>query len=331
MTRNLYVPLEIVLQILEASIPPGQPNRIIDVATPEVQQLVIWTRVCRATYEPATRFLRQHCVHLDSATRLKIFLKCLKEEKAESTLPKTISFSEVSSIYLGLALEEIQSIRAAALIRDVLIQLGGSVRRLIVDLPYRRIAMQHSIDGEIDHAFSWGLKALTNLEEYVTLGGLPSMEFWRSELNISQIWPKLRKVAGFSINLSDEALWYNVAMHRNIEHVVITRPYLLRLQKWNIKQSIGSLLWNSESGGDSTYARPLKIAIVNHEFSAPIIDTQDEHIHDSSGLLDVCSVELPMHAKRVDYVCREWLIKSAKEDTLWGHCSTTVPEAWRQT
>jgi hypothetical protein len=225
----------------------------------------------------------------------------------------------VSSIYLGLSLEEIQSIRASALIRDILLELGSSVRRLIVDLPFRRIAMQHSIDAHIDQVFSRGLQALINLEEFVTLGGLPSLEFWRSELNVSQIWPKLRKVAGFSINLSDEGLWYNVALHRNIEHLIITRPYLLRVQTWNIKQSIGSELWNPEFGGDSTYARPLKIVIVNHEFSSPIINTENGNIHDPAGLLDVSPVEIPMHAKRVDYVCREWLIKTAKEDTIWGY------------
>ncbi|KAH7236844.1 uncharacterized protein BKA55DRAFT_521685 [Fusarium redolens] len=287
MTRSLYIPLEIVLQILETSVPPGEPNRIIDVATPEIQQLVTWTR----TLEAGSR----------------------------TSLCKTIPLSAVSSIYLGLNLEEIQSIRTGALVRDVFLELGGSVRRLIIDLPFRRIAMQHSIDAHIDQVFSRGLQALTNLEEYITLGGLPSLEFWRSELNVSQIWPKLRKVAGFSINLSDEGLWYNVARHRNIEHLVITRPYLLRLQKWNIKQSIGGELWNSEFGGDSTYARPLKIVIVNHEFSSPIIDTEDGNIHDPDGLLDVSPVEIPMHAKRVDYVCREWLIKAAKEDTLWRY------------
>ncbi|QGI87366.1 hypothetical protein CEK25_002322 [Fusarium fujikuroi] len=295
MTRNLYIPFEIVLQILETSIPSGEPNRIIDVATPEVQQLVAWTRK---------------------------FLRCLNYSKtleAGGHLPTTIPLSAVSSIYLGLSLEEIQSIRASALVRDVFLELGGSVRRLIVDLPFRRIAMQHSIDAHIDQVFSRGLQALVNLEEFVTLGGLPSLEFWRSELNVSQVWPKLRKVAGFSINLSDEGLWYNVALHRNIEHLVITRPYLLRVQTWNIKQSIGSELWNPEFGGDSTYARPLKIVIVNHEFSSPIIDSENGNIHDPTGLLDVSPIEIPMHAKRVDYVCREWLIKAAKEDTLWGY------------
>ncbi|KAF9767194.1 hypothetical protein IL306_000285 [Fusarium sp. DS 682] len=325
MTRKTHVPLEIVLQILEASIPPGEPNRIIDVATAEVQQLVTWTRVCRATYEPAIRFLRQHCVHLDSIPRLQKFLRCLSYSKSleeagsASFLPQTVLLSKVSSIYVGLSLEEIQSIRAGALIRDVFLQLGGSVRRLIIDLPFRRVAMQHSIDAHIDLVFSRGLQALANLEEFVTLGGLPSLEFWSSELNISQIWPNLRKVAGFSINLGGEGLWYNVARHRSIEHLVITRPYLLRVQKWNIKQTIGSEMWNSDFGGDSTYARPLKIVIVNHEFSPPIIETEDDHIHDPAGLLDVSPVEIPMHAKRVDHVCREWLIKTAKEDTLWAY------------
>ncbi|KAF5660222.1 hypothetical protein FHETE_9051 [Fusarium heterosporum] len=324
MTRNLYVPLEIILQVLKFSIPLGNPNRILSVATPEIQQLVSWARVCRGTYEPATQFLRQHCVHIDSEHRLQTFLKCLnysedlKESGHTSALPKTIPLSEISSIYLGLSQEETQSLRTAALIRDVLAKLGGSVRRLIVDLPFRKIAQQHSIDAHMDSIFSHGLRALHNLEEFVTLGGLPVLEFWRSELNIYDVWPKLRRLAGFKVNLSEEALWYNVARHRTIEHLIISMPYLLRQQTWNIKHAVGGQEWNAEHGGDSTYARPLKIVIANHEYSSPIIDTRDGKLYDPSGLLDVSAYEIPVIAKRVDWVCREWLIRAAKEDTLWG-------------
>ncbi|KAM0560057.1 hypothetical protein ACHAPJ_004016 [Fusarium lateritium] len=324
MTRNPHLPLEIILQILEASCPPGSPNRIIDVSTPDAQQLVTWAQVCRATYEPATRFLRQHCIHLNSVHRLQKFLKCLTASKPlqdvdlSPTLPKTMPLSEASSVYVGLDLEAIQSIRTGALIRDVFLQLGGSVRRLIIDLPYRRTAQQYTIDMHINVVFARGLEALVNLEEFVTLGGLPTLEFWRVDHNICQSWPRLRRLAGFSINLAEEALWHTVARHRSIEQVVISRPYLLRFDKWNIKHSIAGLEWNLDAGGDSTYARPLKVVIVNHEFSTPIVDMRDEHMHDPSGLLDVQSLELPVHEKRVDHVCREWLIREAKKDTLWG-------------
>ncbi|KAM0346194.1 hypothetical protein ACHAPU_005616 [Fusarium lateritium] len=324
MTRNLYIPLEIILQVLEASIPSGNPNRILSVTTPGIQQIVNWARVCRGTYEPATRFLRQHCVHIDSEHRLRTFLGCLNYSKAQeershtSTLPRTIPLSEVSSIYLGLSQEETQSLRTAALIRDVLVKLGGSVRRLIVDLPFRKIAQQHSIDAHMDIIFSQGLQALHNLEEFVTLGGLPVLEFWRSELDICNVWPKLRRLAGFKVNLSEEVLWFNVARHRTMEHLVISMPYLLRQETWNIKHAVGGREWNAEHGGDSTYARPLKIVVANHEYSSPIIDTRDGSLHDPLGLLDVSAYEIPVHAKRVDWVCREWLIRAAKEDTLWG-------------
>ncbi|KAF0644634.1 hypothetical protein FPSE5266_01881 [Fusarium pseudograminearum] len=319
MTRNIYIPLEITLQILKADTPPGRPNRILDVSKTHVQQLLTWTKVCRATYEPAIQFLRQHCIYIDSVSRLQSFLKCLKAENgaSSSTLPKTMRLCDASSVYLGLGMEELQSVRNSGLIRDLLITLGGSVRRLIVDLPYRRIAQQHSIDAHIDALFSQGLRALTNLEELTTLGGLPVLEFWRDGFDISQMWPKLRRVAGFKINLTEEALWYNVARDRTIEHLVIAMPYVLRRDSWNIKQAIGGKEWNTEEGGDSTHARPLKVVIAQHEYTAPIIDARDGDLHDPAGLIDVSTFEIPVIAKRVDWVCKEWLVKSAKDDTLW--------------
>jgi hypothetical protein len=319
MTSNTYIPLEITLQILEADIHPGRPNRILDVSKPDVQQLLTWAKVCRATYEPAIQFLRQHCIYIDSISRLQSFLRCLKLENGRSSysLPRTIPLCDASSVYLGLSMEELQSVRTSGLIRDLLVRLGGSVRRLIVDLPYRRIAQQHSIDAHIDALFCQGLQALTNLEELTTLGGLPALEFWREGFDVGQMWPKLRRVAGFKVNLAEEALWYNIARARTIEHLVIAMPYVLRRDMWNIKQSIGGKEWNTEEGGDSTHARPLKVVIAQHEYTAPIVDTQDGNLHDPAGLIDVSTFEIPVIAKRVDWVCKEWLVRSANDDTLW--------------
>ncbi|KAL4731724.1 hypothetical protein ACLX1H_000706 [Fusarium chlamydosporum] len=282
MTRNTHIPLEIILQILEAELPTGRPNCIIDISKTNVQQILTWAK-----------------------------------DGYSSTLPSTIRLHEVSSVYLGLSIEEIQSLRNSGLVRDLFIELGGSVRRLIVDLPFRRIAQQHSIDAHIDAMYSRGLQALSNLEELTTLGGLPVLEFWRAEFDINRMWPKLRRVAAFKVNLGEEALWYNVARTRTLEHLVIAMPYVLRRQTWNIKESIGGKEWNTEEGGDSTYARPLKIVIAHHEFCAPMLDTSDAHIHDPCGLLDVSASEIPVVAKRVDWLCKEWLVKSAKDDTLW--------------
>ncbi|KAH6951703.1 hypothetical protein DER45DRAFT_587416 [Fusarium avenaceum] len=282
MTHNLHIPLEIILQILENSIPPGNPGRILSVSTPDIQLLVAWARSGEA-----------------------------------STLPKTISLSEISSIYFGLSEKEIRLVRTNALLRDVLIKLGGSVRRLILDLPFRKVGHLYSTENHIDVIYQQGLRALSNLEELVTLGGLPALEFWRSELDIFSVWPKLRRVAGFKINLSEEALWYNMARHRNIEHLVVVMPYLLRRERWNIKEAIAGREWNSDLGGDSTYARPLKIVVAHHEYSSRMVDTRDGDIHDPSGFLDVSVFNIPVLAKRIDYVCLEWLIRTAKEGTLW--------------
>ncbi|XEV02677.1 hypothetical protein FSHL1_007964 [Fusarium sambucinum] len=305
MTHNCHVPLEITLQILEADIPEGRPNRTLDVSKPNMQQLLTWAK---------------HCIYFDSASRLRKFLQCLGAEEdgvSSSTLPKTMRLCHVSTVYLGLGMEEIQTVETSATIRDLLVTLGGSVRRLVVDLPYRWITQEHSIDPHIDTLFSQGLRALTNLEEFTTLGGLPSLEFWRDGFDIGQMWPRLRRVAGFKMNLAEESLWSNVARDRTIEHLVITMPQISRRNKWNIKRAIGGKAWKNEEGGDSTHARPLRVVVAQHKYTAPMLDTRDENIHDPEGLIDLSMFEIPVIPKEVDWLCKDWLVMSARDDTLW--------------
>ncbi|KAH6886357.1 hypothetical protein B0T10DRAFT_491029 [Thelonectria olida] len=321
MQQSPRLPLELILQILEASFPRGRPRLIADISTDDAQLLVQWARVCRATYAPATRFFRQHCVYLNTVGRLRKFLQCLvaSTSSASSTLPPTIPLMSTSSIYIGLDMEAIQHPQTSSLIRDLFIQLGSSVRRLILDLPFRRLS-EDGIDLHINDLLSDGIAALTNMEEFVTTGGLPTLDFWRRDSDFGQRWPKLRRLAAFQVNLAEEGLWWNVCRSRTIEEVVIARPYLLRIQKWNVKQAI-SAHWQEE-GGDPSCARPLKICLVDHEFSPPLLDKTDWELHDPSGLMHVSSFDVPVAErmlKRSDHACREWLMEAAKQDSLWMH------------
>lgn len=325
------LPFELILQILELSYPPGGPDLVADVTSDEVQQLVSWAKVCRATYEPATRFLRQHCVHLETADRLGRFLQSLRASKNPpvTTLPPVVPLAESSSIFIGLEREDLQRIRNVAIVRDIFVELGASVRRLILDLAFRRMA-DGGLDLSTNDVLSEGLAALTDLEDFVTSGGLPALEFWgfdredreghvNGPVPLALRWPKLKRLGAFQVILSDPGLWLNVAQSRTIESFVVARPYLLRIQEFNIKQAV-SENWKAEFGGDPFYARPLSIRLVNHEFSPPLLDTTDWALHDPSGLIDISLFDVPIVAegiKRTDYACREWLMETAKEGNLW--------------
>jgi hypothetical protein len=316
------LPLELILQILEASFPHGGPHLIADVSTDDVQMLVKWAQVCRSTYEPATRFLRQHCVYLNSVDRVRKFSQCLTNSASNvaSTLPPTIPLTSASFIYIGLDKESIQSPHTSSLIKDLFMALGSSVRRLVFDLPFRRLADSgFDMDG-IDSLLSEGLAALTNMEEFVTTGGLPALDFWGYDSSLVRQWPKLRRLAGFQVNLA-EGVWRNVARSRSVEEVVIARPFLLRIQKWNVKQAIAKH-WKQEEGGDPSYARHLKVRLADHEFSPPLLETSMAELHDPLGLMDVSSFAVPMKRTRglilrTDDGCRQWLMDAAKQDTLW--------------
>ncbi|KAH7153500.1 hypothetical protein EDB81DRAFT_791504 [Dactylonectria macrodidyma] len=324
MTHQPRLPLELILQIVEASLPGGGPQFIANVSTPGAQLLVAWSQVCRATYEPATRLLRQHFIYIDSFARLRAFLRCLSASKASgpaSTLPPAIPPGSISSIYLGLSMDPfLGSVAGSLMIGDLFIELGDSVRRLILDVPLRSLDQESGLDMAFDQRLSEGLSALSNVEEFVSAGGLPTLDFWRHESNFWKRWPKLRRLAGFQANIAEESLWYHVARARALEQVVISHSHLLRVDKWNFKRAIAKY-WRLESGGDPILARRMRIVLADHEFTPSLIDDSEGDKNDPMGLVSVSKFAVPISGSafvKTDDACREWMIQAAKEGTLWG-------------
>lgn len=322
MYRIPYLPLELILQVLEASLPPGGPGRVFDPSCPDGQLLVAWTQVCHATYRPASRLLRQHFVYMNSLTRLRNFLQCMADSNTweQSTLPPTIPPSSISSIYLRLGRADMESPQIASLVGDLFKHLSKSLRRLILDLPWGRTPPNDTINSHLHHMFSESFTALTGIEELIAVGGLPAVDRWSHVHHLCQKWSNLRRLAAFQVNLAEQGLWHSISRSKSLEQLVIAQPFLLRLNTWNIKASIHEH-WDPKFGGNSTYSRPLSITIANHEFSPPIIDTTGDALHDPRGLISVSSLDVPITDTtnaRVDYICRDWLLEEAKQDTLWG-------------
>lgn len=332
MSTQARLPLEIILQIVEASMPVGRPNFVFDVASPDAQLLASWSQVCRATYEIATRFLRQHCVYINSLARLRGFLQSLEAARSyetasvPSTLPPVLPLTRVSTIYVGLNKQSTRSVHTSYLIRRLFRELGSSVRRLILDLPFRTLRGDEDFDNvRVNREMFQAVLALTNLEEFVTLGGLPTLDFWNPNFSLDeenvdfwQRWPKLRLLAGFQVTIREEYLWLNIAKTTSLEKVVLAQPFLLRQAQLNLKESICKH-WKVDSGGNPALARPLEIVDVGHEWSPDLIDTTEWHRHDPAGLVKYTQMQLStaeMQSVRTDHFLREWLIEAAKQDRL---------------
>ncbi|RMJ08039.1 hypothetical protein CDV36_012358 [Fusarium kuroshium] len=325
MTHQPRLPVELILQIVEASLSITNPHAIVDVSLPEVQLLVAWSQVCRATYGTAVRLLRQHCVYLDSHERIQKFWNCLsfaKTSAPSTNLPPITPLEDTSSLYLGVCTPNPQeSASLGSLIRQVLFELGGSVRRLILELPAPRFAQENELDPHLGQGLFDGLAALSNVEEFVTVGGLRTVDFWTNDLGIWERWPKLRSLAGFQVDLAEEDLWHRVARAKHLEHMVIARPRLYRIQRWNFKEAIGQH-WRFETGGDPKLARPISIVLADHEFTPSLIDETDAITHDPQGLVSAVKFSVPMSGKqfvRTDHACREWMMAAMKEGNLWDY------------
>lgn len=325
MTHQPALPIELILQIVEASLSVSNPHAIVDVSLPEARLLVAWSQVCRATYGTATRLLRQHCIYLNSHQRIQRFWNCLSLAKApgcSTNLPPTTPLEDISSLYLGVCTPAPQeSASLGSLIRKLLFELGGSVRRLILELPAPRFAQENELDPHLGQGLFDGLGALSNIEEFVTVGALRTVDFWTDELGIFERWPKLRSLAGFQVDLAEEDLWHRVARATHLEHMVIARPRLYRRQRWNFKEAIGQH-WRLETGGNPKLARPMSIVLADHEFTPSLIDDTDAGTHDLQGLVSAVKYSVPMSGKqfvRTDHACREWMMAAMKEGTLWEY------------
>ncbi|KAI8649897.1 hypothetical protein NCS56_01440800 [Fusarium sp. Ph1] len=213
-----------------------------------------------------------------------------------------------------------ESPQIASLVGDLFKHLGQSLRRLILDLPWGRTPPNDTINTHLHHMFSENFTALTGIEELIAVGGLPAVDRWSHVHHLCQQWSNLRRLAAFQVNLAEQGLWHNIARSHSLGQLVIAQPFLFRLNTWNIKASIHEH-WDPEFGGNSTYAQPLSITIANHEFSPPIIDTTYDALHDPQRLINISSLDVSIAdttKARVDYICRDWLLEEAKQDTLWG-------------
>jgi hypothetical protein len=73
MDMDMPLPLELVLNIITCSL-PSSPDVLLNAAHPTTKLLLAFTLVCHETRRLAVRYLAQHCVRLDSPTRMRSFL-----------------------------------------------------------------------------------------------------------------------------------------------------------------------------------------------------------------------------------------------------------------
>jgi hypothetical protein len=207
--RTAVLPNELLDHIISYILP--EDDRTILEPGMTTKTLLSLTRVSPSMYPVATRHLRHHCVYIDTEERLHRLLRCLKWQKQHS-------LAQFTQIYLApyLHTERMETSTTAAL-RDLLLLLNSSLKRLILDVPvYSKKWMKADGRRAQLRMLHEGLVSLRQLEEFVsissdiglhlgiTLGLRTASEaFDFSMYNIVSnawwtAWPRLRRIAVYA-------------------------------------------------------------------------------------------------------------------------------------
>ncbi|PHH67181.1 hypothetical protein CDD81_2950 [Ophiocordyceps australis] len=306
------LPVELLLHIVECLVPPRHARALLPASHACTKTLLALTRVSRALYPKASRLLRQHCAVLDSRQRLARYRECMA--RMVPTLPApSPSLRHITWLHLapfGASLDDEQT---ATWVRELLCELSDTLRRLVVQMPFG------SLDPLNDHlsvrrTLRTGFEQLSRLDEFVCLGEYPALSVPDGHTDVWRLWPELRRVALFDVPLDSHWLWWDIATLPHLEHVLLARPQ--HLGATNIKDEY----FHKLPRGDRRLGRHIRITLVDVAYHLDRVDTARWGEIDSSGLMTVEAVEVPLPFygdETPQKLVTDWVRRRALDGTLW--------------
>ncbi|KAM0807108.1 putative F-box domain-containing protein [Seiridium cardinale] len=306
----LRLPWELILNVMTCYI-PANPTTLITASDRATQLLLSFSLVNHATHDFAVRRIQQHCVVLDSDDRLRRFLLCL-EVSRESGLKLPSVFNNLHTMYLAPFGAIMDNLPTAAWIRDVFGYASGTLKRLIVDMPFDSLPPWND-HLNVGPVLLEGFERLANLEEFVCTrdaGRLSVQDEDNIPKSILYKWPKLRRL-GLNRPSCDRDFWESLADIPHLEHIILTG-------------AIGSI----RSGFDfrEVYLQRAKVdsavtivlADVRKHTTVPVKDqTQTDTAGDEDRIqLMALKIQVPKRKNFLDSNS-EWLMGTALAGELW--------------
>ncbi|KFA49807.1 hypothetical protein S40293_09960 [Stachybotrys chartarum IBT 40293] len=308
------LPTEVILLIVEAVL-PANPEAIVPPSHSSVRTLLSLARVSRATYEAASRLLRRRCMHLESSRRLADVLLCMP--RLVPTLPPIPSLRHMTTLYLKPFGASLDDLPTAMWVRELLCETGGTLRRLVVDMPFGSL---HVLDDylNVKKQLRQGFEQLQHLEEFVCLGDYPSLSLAGGETDVWRLWPELRRLTLFQAPLDNHWLWWDIATLPRLSHVVLARPASARGA--NVKEQYFAKL----PRGDARLDRRITVVLVDdaaRQGHGELATARWREV-DPAGRMTVAVYGVP-RACRADgtpgglEVVTEWARRRALDGSLW--------------
>lgn len=304
------LPPEILLHIIEAVV-PANPRALVAPSHSATRTLLSLTRVSRATYELASRLLRQRCAYVDSARRLADLLLCMP--RLVPTLPPALPLRHLTSLYLAPFGKSLDDQPVAMWVRELFCEVCETLRRLVVQMPFS------TLDWVDDHlnvkkTLREGFEQLHRLEEFVCVGEYPMLSGPYGGTDVWRLWPDLKRVALFGCPMTSHWLWWDIATLPKLEHVVLANS--LHLDSVNIKDEY----FHKLPRDDPRLTRKVKVVLMEAAWEAePVTTVRWEEIDPEQRMtVELYEVPRPFYADDTPReLVTDWVRRGALEGSLW--------------
>ncbi|KAH7328887.1 hypothetical protein B0I35DRAFT_404181 [Stachybotrys elegans] len=311
---RLQLPPEIIYQIIETVLPLND-NLFLPPTGVECRTLLSLVRVNKEVHMFATKILRERCNYVESRQRLTDMLACLP--RTVPSMPSIMPLRSMTSLYLEPFGETLDDLHTAELVRELLREVGPTLRRLIVKMPFNSLELEDDRD-HVQRTLREGFESLDALEEFACLGQYPVLidpgpgpdaDVWR-------LWPELRRLALFGVPLDSHWLWWDIATLPRLERVVLSRCD--NLGGTNIKQEY----FHTLPDGDNRLTRDVTVVIMDLGREIGTIPCDNWKTLDPEERMTVALFEVPgpavYDAHDADTIVTDLVLRGALTGELWG-------------
>lgn len=288
---------ELILQIVDCVLPPNA-DTILPPTHISTKTLVALSTTSRITCKQAQKLLRRRCVYLDTRRRAESFLRCLQATSALPDDARLAAAHRAPAMFLApFDRPLLDDVPTAKLVRALLYAAGGSLRRLVVRMPFATLhplADHMGVRGILREGFA----QLERLEEFVGLDEYPNLNLAASRAprlrteDIWNAWPALRRLVVFGAEMDDEKLWDGLARLPRLTDVVLARPRNVGVLDMKDEYfAAGAEV--REKGGEFDAGKEMRVMLMDVSYDVQDIQTSGWAAKDPEGAMMVEVYEVP--------------------------------------
>ncbi|KAF2752897.1 hypothetical protein EJ05DRAFT_505633 [Pseudovirgaria hyperparasitica] len=220
--------------------------------------------------------------------------------------PRSDILSNITSTYLAPFDDfNLDDLPTAIWVRELLCHCCGSLRRLVVDVPFRALYPEDDHLG-VRNVLHDAFAQLSSLEEFVCVRDELYLDLNTSlsEPPIWSTWSALRKLALYNVDTESTQFWDSLAGLEHLDTVILTRA-----------DSLGSC--NPKLAWLTRTHRPIKLIFVNVERDHTYMFKPVWKQQDPKNLVDVMSVDVGTAFYGDESpieLCQDWI----KQNAIWG-------------